>query len=548
MKTLRILALIVTFTALVNSAGAVVLDRSAAPTLEEAEEVCVDHFSEPYMRYDEWGLWGLSPDVRTKGDFAYLFDGDVLDCIDCSDPLATVPIPYQPTIVLIPNPEKLMKVGRDHLYAFQPGAMSVIDISTPDSPVLVSTDTSLFAGMPYSLGNFGDHIGFFDDAQLKFLDVSVPGTPTLAASIPAAGTSMPRSIAMLGIYAYFFDNGTLKIVDFSDTSTPVLASSTSIVAPESYYHLFTFWYARRVFLLFGAYPSSLAIVNVETPSSPSVHYGDWLQEPFYPDFMSAIVGAYLADDAVVVTFSDLPGSWTKCYDVSDPDSWAECSSSWPDPPVELPHGAVEGDRIFWGTSGSLEWPYVIGSVHPATAEPFSYEWRYPFEHPVIADNALIFTTMMNEPNWPGGVQGKLRILARQCEYPQIIANSIDIDRSYSSPDNLVWEITWETDMYTSPELDSVVIRDQGSNPPGGAIGTVTLTGAGTVEAQASGTYLHTVIYDYGECVPNCSYYVDVNSTRTNHTATSSDNLVRIKKCAASKTPGNITVECSAPPN
>ena len=98
------------------------------------------------------------------------------------------------------------------------------------------------------------------------------------------------------------------------------------------------------------------------------------------------------------------------------------------------------------------------------------------------------------------------------------------------------------------ELDSVVIRDQGSNPPGGAIGTVTLTGAGTVEAQASGTYLHTVIYDYGECVPNCSYYVDVSSTRTNHTATSSNNLVRIKKCTASKPPGNIAVKSGAPPN
>jgi len=459
-----------------NSIRLLVIMSALAGAVVTADAACVDHTQQPYLQYSDAGLYDAYPDLCTAGDYVYFFDGTHLDCLDVSDPLHWAKSNYQPGITLTPNPDVLVKVGQKHLYAFQPGYLSVIDISTKNAPTLVDTSTGPFTST----------------ATLEWL--------------------MERDG-----YLYFLDDDDLVVIDARVPTSPVVASRTTFL--YSGYDTKTLVYEDYIFVFFPGFGSQLAFVDISDPAAPVVTYPDVEQAPFVPDFNSYVVDVHLQQHYVHIKFTDNPGQWDQYYDVSDPLNWVT-SYTWPGE-VVMPNLAVEGDRVFWGISGGGG---AGGQIHPVTDDPFYYGWSSPFAKPAIADNAFIFCSYWS--SYP-----RVVFMERQCEYPQIIAGTPSLQRTYPTPGNEVWVITWETDQYTSPELDTVVLSDAATNPPQGQTGTVTLTGRGTVEELASGNWKHRVTYRYMNCTPKCGYYYTVASTRTSNTVTSAAKLLKVSVCA-----------------
>ncbi|QQR87725.1 MAG: tail fiber domain-containing protein [Flavobacteriales bacterium] len=121
-------------------------------------------------------------------------------------------------------------VAGDHAYVvdFASGGLQVIDISSPDSPVLSG---SLGVGsLPVSVavsGNYAYVVGQ-GAGDLKVIDISSPASPVLSGSLGVGPA--PACVAVSGNYAYVVGQGTsdLKVIDISSPSSPVLTGSLGV--------------------------------------------------------------------------------------------------------------------------------------------------------------------------------------------------------------------------------------------------------------------------------------------------------------------------------
>ncbi|MEZ4808044.1 MAG: tail fiber domain-containing protein [Flavobacteriales bacterium] len=111
---------------------------------------------------------------------------------------------------------------------FASAGLQVIDISSPDSPVLSG---SLGVGsLPVSVavsGNYAYVVGQ-GAGDLKVIDISSPGSPVLSGSLGVGPA--PACVAVSGSYAYVVGQGTsdLKVIDISSPSSPVLTGSLGV--------------------------------------------------------------------------------------------------------------------------------------------------------------------------------------------------------------------------------------------------------------------------------------------------------------------------------
>jgi hypothetical protein len=111
------------------------------------------------------------------------------------------------------------------------GALDVIDIHNPGSPVLVTSDTGVCNGAK-GIAVQGQYafLGCGSDNAVKIFNISNPVSPSLVATIPGPvpGTTLKDvwTVQVNGNHLYALSGNSLAIVDISNPASPVFVSNT----------------------------------------------------------------------------------------------------------------------------------------------------------------------------------------------------------------------------------------------------------------------------------------------------------------------------------
>jgi len=204
--------------------------------------------------------YGVGPiaDVGVVGTLAYVADsGGALHVIDVSTPETPVLVG---SCTLTGSPYAIKVEGTlacvtGKIY----GGLQIVDISVPSSPTLLSY---------YDLGYFGygvDVVGnlvYVGSASgLQILDIAIPSTPTFVGSYGAS--SWVYGVTVDGSLAYLADSTAgLKILDISNPAAPTLVGSYN--TPVRAHHV-----EVAGALAYVSDEQSLQIIDISTPSAPT---------------------------------------------------------------------------------------------------------------------------------------------------------------------------------------------------------------------------------------------------------------------------------------
>lgn len=455
-------------------------------------QFCEEYDSESTVPTSGYGLNDSynSISIATKGDYVYIFDGTdnaeglpVLDCLSLADPYNMEQVVYETIISIDPKPYQLLRIGADRLYAFHSTGVSIIDISVPTQPTMVTTVPD-FGGGTY-LGEAGDH-AFFLKADLQqiwsysFVD---PDAPALVSTwnIPIGGgftglyPAQPTNLVGNRIYLSWIDE---NLVNFAvvDVTNPAALATTL------HYHL-------------GVVPQPWEYELLQTP------FGSYLDHVF--------------EDELVFYRSWNLGGDLVAYDLVDPDH-----------PMPIAY-----DGLDWKTHS------LNGVNYGVEAYPFSPEndihlgdgvLRRQFEGSGLAftDHAVVWTQDTTELN------DYIYAAPRQCDDsmfdPEIIQGSMS--HLYGSQGSEDLTVSWRTNVWTDPELDQIVVSDGPRNPLAAQIGTVTATGGDVPVLQPDGTWLHAVTYTFASCVPGSSYHYSAQSQVGSQLYTATGGLLKRVLC------------------
>lgn len=159
-------------------------------------------------------------------------------------------------------------VSGRYLYTsnYWPNTAQVIDISNPESPVIVGKKT----GVSYTSGLYvSGKYAFMTDMNgqgLRIIDVSDPSSPTIISSISGMGVRT-LSPFVSGRYVYLVSvlSNTLNIIDVVNPYSPVLVSSYTVGGnPNSVYVSGKYAYILNTNSGIG----SVSILDVSNPSIP----------------------------------------------------------------------------------------------------------------------------------------------------------------------------------------------------------------------------------------------------------------------------------------
>ncbi len=200
-------------------------------------------------------------DVDIDGDYAYVASVNGLSIVDISTPASPV------TVGGVTTPGWTISVIKegDYVYlgAFSSGGLEIIDVSNPADPVLVgSYDTP---GSAYYVSYVKGYIYLSDNAAtngMLIFDVSDPTDPQLVNTLSTSGVS--GFVATKGDIAYMNTAGGMHIYDVSDPATPVLLATSSLAASS---------YAPITIsgdVLYTASGSQAKIIDISNPTAPEL--------------------------------------------------------------------------------------------------------------------------------------------------------------------------------------------------------------------------------------------------------------------------------------
>ncbi len=192
------------------------------------------------------------------------------------------------------------------------GGLQVIDVTNPESPVIVGSVGMQYSGRARGVhvsGSYAYVVNDLDDFQnpalsLEVIDISNPESPV---STGYAGTQgSPRDLHVSGSYAYVVWESTLatgspglhgglKVFDISDPETPAIASSTSTGRGAAGVYVS----GGYAYVVDGGY-TGLQVIDVSNPESP-VSAGS-VDAPYATKVHVSVGSAYVAgaDDLQVI--------------------------------------------------------------------------------------------------------------------------------------------------------------------------------------------------------------------------------------------------------
>lgn len=220
--------------------------------------------------------------------------------------------PNQPVIgVEIGGPGRDVSVQGNRAYiAAGSGGLQVVDISDPESPVVVGA--GLTPGFAAGIAVLGGHAFIADDGEgLQVLELTRPANPQLVGSVDTPGRA--KKVFVAGPTAYVADGtGGLQIIDVSDPEYPTPLGSALFNGDAADVLVDGVW----------AYVADreeyLRVVNVSNPQDPLV----------YSYFRSGTEPSGLASSGRSL-FVAAGGAGLQIYDIADPrvpEWWGEAGS------------------------------------------------------------------------------------------------------------------------------------------------------------------------------------------------------------------------------
>lgn len=208
-----------------------------------------------------------------QAPYAYQGFDKALAILDLSNPARPIRIGY----VLLPRPAAEIAVVGRYVYVFHDDAnISLIDISEPHQPILISTSASLNGLSVGDIALSGNYayitwqtchymIGCYGGLQI--VDISNPTHPTLEGEYTQSG--QVGYVVVVGTLAYLLSRDKLQILNVSNPSAVQVVSTymlptnaTDIVVAGAYAYI----------ALVNCEPAcdagSLAIVDVSNPATP----------------------------------------------------------------------------------------------------------------------------------------------------------------------------------------------------------------------------------------------------------------------------------------
>lgn len=271
---------------------------------------------------------GALRSMALNGNYAYFTDGGYLTVLDVSDPAA--PVLVSEIATLWDTMEGSPVIGGGYLFLPLNSRLKVFSLANPASPLEVASLSGFVSlhGMELAGG-----ILYASDSAggLRIIDVSVPASPTLVGSYP---TPDARDVALYSLgpimYAYVGGyGGPLVVLDVTNPAAPALVATIPLDAPQEVEavtrvgdHLYLAdgeWGLRILSLADPAAP-------VQVSLSPPVGYLEWV----------TVAGnrAYACDG----------GFGLRVFDVTDPSDPTPLGG-WDSPGYPF-YVAVDGDTAF----------------------------------------------------------------------------------------------------------------------------------------------------------------------------------------------------------
>ncbi|MDD9867718.1 MAG: hypothetical protein OXU73_00020, partial [Candidatus Campbellbacteria bacterium] len=148
--------------------------------------------------------------------------------------------------------------------------LSIINISNPTSPTVVSSPSITGFDRPYGIAIKGNYAYVVNRRgnTLSILNLTNATSPTAVSSPSITGFSNPQGIAIRGSYAYVVNrrSNTLSILNLSNATSPTVVSSPSIAGFNSPYGIAI----RGNYAYVTNINNTLSILNLTNATSPTV--------------------------------------------------------------------------------------------------------------------------------------------------------------------------------------------------------------------------------------------------------------------------------------
>ena len=350
-----------------------------------------------------WGVW-------VQGDYAYVATRSYLSVVDISNPST-------PSVVSNfddgSGPLGIFLVD-SLVYVNDGGWFTVVNVSDPESLSVVGSCFVPVLTEPKGVSVVGTNAYVAaSDSGLQIVDISDPSSPSIIGRHHTPART--KDLFVDGSLAYLADGDSLQIIDVSDPTTPFRVGAAAM--PSNCYDVFIVDTFAYVACQSGFGFGSLEVVNVSDPSSPQIVasvdniVGDPLDVWVSGDY------AYVA----AADYSPVEGG-VRVVDVSDPLSPSLVASY--DTPGD-PRGvfAVD-DLVFVADYDSLQiLRHIATGINESTVEqqpavlrlrqnqpnPFTYFTTIRYEVPTAGSVTLeihdvtgrLVRTLVDGPQTPG---------------------------------------------------------------------------------------------------------------------------------------------------
>ena len=158
-------------------------------------------------------------------------------------------------------------------YVVNGAGLSVIDVSTPASPVLLGTfNAGVQINSVKVSGNYAYLASTSNTAGLTIVDVSNPAAPTQAATLDLPGTTNALTIYLNGNYAYIgrafsatAGNAEFVVVDVSTPTVPTVVGSLDLNAAVNSIKVS----GNYAYLATAVTTAELTVLDISNPASPA---------------------------------------------------------------------------------------------------------------------------------------------------------------------------------------------------------------------------------------------------------------------------------------
>ncbi len=332
--------------------------------------------------------------IAASGSYVYLSKPACV--IDFSDPAAPLQVATFPT-----STSTLAKEG-DNLYICSSGRLDVWNVAVPTSPVSMGDLPFQELNFPGNLALTGNTVAVVYSG-LSLIDISNPAAPVLLSTFVPQGDKA-QEVEAIGNLVYLTDANWLNILDISDPSNPALLSSTEVDVPFhldvqgniavtgladfmdiidvsdpvrpvvlSQFRSSELWtiekiklIGNRAYVIVGNdFPNSLAIMDLSQPTNPSV-IGRYQPTP-----STVIYGMEVVNDTAYLSLTSYR---TMIVDCTNPAAPKEIGTCWVNGAAKSL--ARQGDFLFSATNEVS----VIDLYNPQRPQQISNYWTGNLAH------------------------------------------------------------------------------------------------------------------------------------------------------------------------